>query len=264
MGFPLRHVLLGVLFGLGCGMPAMAAETPRWPNHGRAERAFDVGFVMFVEHRDGQWHAWLPSYWGNWTPLPPGEAGDQGLERGQVMDFFTGEVLDVLMGRDELGMAIPEFRTDGGELHSPAQLGESTWMESMAFIHDWRIRDLSFINDWRLDPSEYAGCNSNFTVVDKLDEHGIPYWSRLVLDYAPPSERCPHGRWFSQARAILDLHDGTFLLAMSEKIVRLSFADLSPIGTGATVHIVDTDTVLDMIDTGGDIHELLNKALSDH
>lgn len=138
-------------------------------------------------------------------------------------------------------------------------------MRSRDLVHDWKVRDLSFASYWQFDRSRYEGCDTSLMVVEKVDPaSGHMLWNRLVLDYSPPSERCPHGYWESQAKAVLDLQDGTFLIALGSKVVRLSFADLSPVGTGATVRIVDAGVVQQVIDTGGDIHDGLNKVLSTH
>lgn len=267
---PLRlpfPTLLAAALALAC-VPAWAADAPTWSNYGPAEREFDVGFVMFAEHHDGAWHAWVPSYWGSWSPLGGARDSDEdsgGPQVGQVLDFFSGKVITAILEQNEMGHARPRFTTFDGVLHSPDKPGSPGGMRSRDLVHDWKIGDLAFASYWQFDPPHYEGCDTSLTVVEKLDkDSGEMLWNRLILDYSPPSERCPHGYWESQARAVLDLQDGTFLIALSSKVVRLSFADLSPVGTGATVRIVDADLVQQIIDTGGDIHEGLNKALSTH
>ena len=263
---PLR--LLLVVAAACSAQPAASGPLPEWSNYGPAERTFDAGFVMFVEHRDGAWHAWVPSYWGTWKDTPTDAAAEPGpgagMQQGMVLDFFSGHVVHAFLEQDEQGEARPAFTTPDGVTHAPHQPDGLPPMRSTALVREWQFRDLGFVSDWRFDASAYEGCETTLTVVDKLDAQGGADWSRLVLDYRPPDAQCPHGVWSSQARAALDLHDGTFLLAMDRKIVRLSLADLSPVGTGATVRILDADVVHEIMSAGGDIHDALNRALPNH
>ena len=248
---------------------AEAATTPpQWSNYGPAERRFEVGFVMFGEHRDGQWHAWVPSYWGDWVPLHEtidGEAPYRGPQRGQVLEFFSGNVVDAIVGQDEMGHAIPAFTTLDGVCHAPGRAADLPDLRSHDLIRNREVGNLTFASYWQFDPSGYEGCDTTLTVVEKHDDQGEDLlWRRLILDYSPPTERCPHGHWQSQVRAALDLQDGTFLAALQSKVVRLSFADLSPVGTGATVRIVDADLIEELITKGGDLHENISQALTNH
>lgn len=250
----------------GVALAALAAAAPpgtpppEWSNYGPAERRFDAGFVMFAEYRDARWHAWIPSYWWSWTgpEQPSWQDGDP--ERGYALEFFSGEVVEAVFRRNEIGEAVAAFTGADGIEHVPSAFNGRPAMRSSPLLRDGRIGDLVFVDDWWRTPGPPDDCTSQVPLVQKLDRDGSAAWRLVLLRHFPATAACPHGTWYSEPRAALDLQDGTFLLSMEDRVVRLSFADLSPVGTGATLRVVDADVFMEVVSAQGDPNELLNKA----
>lgn len=254
----LDRFLVAILWLLA-GVPAHAGELPPWPMDGEAERRFVAGPTMFVEERSDRWRAWVLPDQSYWTPHSA--AGPRGPGwRGRVLDFFSGSTVDAELHVDELGHARPVFFSGGG-VHAPARV-EGGVAISQDLLPAPRFRGLEFVDDDRFDPARLAGCSTRLMVVNGHDPatQGAR-WSRLVLRRSPPSTECPHGRWSSQVIAVLDLHDGTFLAALDDRVVRLDAATLEPVGTGSRVHVVDAGVVAAAMEAGGDVHALLNAML---
>lgn len=256
----LQHMLLTLVLAF-TGLPAVATERPQWSNYGPAERAISSDFFMFAEKDGDTWRVWVPPDKMQWYPGEWTQQDHDFPRRAQILDFFSGQRVEGILRLDEMGYTREEFHTADGVRHAPAAVDGSK-IASPYFYRERQLRDLLFTGDLRLLPSNFEGCDTDLMVVDKLnEENNDAFWVRLILDYAPPTEECPHGRWRSSVHTVLDLHDGTFLAALESKVVRLSFADLSPVGTGATVRILDAEDVIDILSEGGDMHQLLTRAL---
>ena len=240
-------------------LPAHAGERPAWPRHGPAERDFLAGHVMFVERRTDRWHAWVLPELSTWVRSSAVGASGSGWH-GEVLDFFSGVKVDAELHEDELGHARPVFFSVGG-VHAPAWAAGDIAV-SRSLLREERFHDLRFADDHRLDGSMPGGCATRLMVVERVDPATRSVrWSRLLLRRSPPTAECPHGRWSSQVLAVLDLFDGTFLAALDDSVVRLAMTDLAPVGTGASVQVVDADVVAALLAAGGDVHERLNPLL---
>lgn len=239
-------------------------DRPAWPAGAPAARAFSPDYMMFVERRGGEWHAWVLPDKMQWQPGEWTSHDHDFGRRGRVLDFFSGEEREAVLHVDGMGYTRQGFSTGDGRMHVPARLDGSPSV-SLDLVHNRELHDLDFVDAEQLAPPLLEGCPTQMTVVDRMDrERGTALWSRLVLDRLPPTPTCPHGTWTSQLWSVLDLHDGTFLAAMDARVVRLRFEDLSPAGTAPTVRIMDADVVARILAAGGDMHERLDSALLDH
>lgn len=257
--FRWRGRCIAALCGLMASLSTVAGDLPAWPETGVAERRFLAGDVMFIERRADRWHAWILPEQSQWRP--PRDGGPHaGGWRGGVLDFFSGAVVDAELHEDESGHARPVFFSVGG-VHAPARFGGRSAV-ALGLLREQRFHDLRFDDDDRLDASRLEGCATRLQVVRRIDPGTRTVsWSRLVLRRSPPTAECPHGRWSSQVVAALDLHDGTFLAVLDDRVVRLDAATLDPVGSDAQVWIIDMDALLPVPDAGGDLHARLNAAL---
>lgn len=254
-----RHACVVAICWAVASLSSVAGELPAWPDRGVAERRFLAGEAMFIERRTDRWHAWVLPDQSRWTgPSGPDRRGPGW--RGRVLDFFSGALVDAGLQEDGMGHARPVF-SDAEGVHAPVRI-RGALAVSLGLFREQRLGHLEFTDDGRLDSSRLSGCPTRLMVVNATDPaSGAVRWSRLVLRRSAPTAECPHGRWSSQVHSVLDLHDGTVLAVLDDRVVRLDMATLEPVGTGATVHVVDADLVLAILAPGGDAHARLDAAL---
>lgn len=216
--------------------PAVAeagAETAlAWPRTDIAERRFDTD-RMFIEHDGQAWHAWAVS------------RPDKG--RVRAMEFFTGAVIE---GRLDIDTTPPRhyvLTDDAGKPHRwladasfQTRLDPSDGNGAMYFGHGDIALDFG---DTVFASDPHGLCPLELHVVarqpgkDRADMSSA--WAKVAMYHTPPDSDCPSGEWISEVRSALDLQDGTFLVAIGDRLFRLNMADLSPIGQAPSFRVID-------------------------
>lgn len=191
---------------------------------------------MFIERDgDGALRAWI---------LPDADDG------GEALEFFTGtrqRVASVTKGADG---RIGGFIAEGGRTHvadpratmydatDPTANGGARYFGGNGDFVDFfqdpvTLQDADGACELELQPIRVlhdakGGRTGDPATVEKI-----------VMYRESPTEACPRGHWMSSPSAALDLGDGTMLLAMPSRVVRLRLSDLAPVGTAPGLHVID-------------------------
>ena len=211
---------------------ADAKASPRWQRTDIAERRFDTD-RMFIEQDGRAWRAWAVS------------RPDKG--RVRAMEFFTGAIIE---GRLDVDVTSPQhdvLTDDAGKPHR--LLADESFQPrpdpgdgngAMYFGHGDIALDFG---DTVFASDPHGLCPLELHVVarqpgkDRADMSSA--WAKVAMYHTPPDGDCPSGEWISEVRSALDLQDGTFLVAIGDRLFRLNMADLSAAGQAPTLRIID-------------------------
>jgi hypothetical protein len=232
-----------------------------WPESAMASRAFDGGW-MFVE-RDGLApRAWILS-----------------ADGGQALEFFSGARTDLAsLQRDDDGR-VRGFVTADGRAHvadpgmraydagDSSANGGARYFGSGGYFID-------FFQDALRAVDTDGGCDLELQPVRILHRPDASRpgsgkaRDRILMFREAPFAQCPSGRWVSWPRAALDLGDGSLLLTMSSKVVRVRMSDLAPLGSAPEFKVMDAESIKAVVEDinvrGGiaDPNEYLSRKLA--
>jgi hypothetical protein len=201
-----------------------------WPKLSTAQRLFS-GEQMFIDRKDGMWNAWVVSV--------PKDG------RAEAMNFFTDERIEVTF--ESVDTLPRTFKiTD--------KRGRSwTWEAGSSFLifdpNDNNSGAMYFGDDRNFidfRDSLYADgmrglCPLELRIVSRTpkarETKQNASWSKIPMYFESASEDCPNGKWVSDIGSALDLRDGTMLITLGEYVVRMRFADLSPVGSAPRLRV---------------------------
>ncbi|MEO8003205.1 MAG: hypothetical protein ABI644_15155 [Arenimonas sp.] len=249
---------------------ASGHQQPVWPNNGIAQREF-YGNQMFVEQTKTDMRAWIISEYARW---PEWNKKDIKKKKGEVLDFFSGKTDIVYPGYTDDGHSLSEFKTLKGVPHYSGDIprpikddyyplydfinvGLRNNLENLDFDSGvkspFRSQGLQSTCPLRLSAvlGLPIGMMRNDDFNDPNDQRKKAVWRKVVLYHEPPSQGCPSGRWESDIITALSLGDGTFLAVTHRYVYRLTFSDLSPVGSAPALNVLDVEF----------IEEALEKAL---
>ncbi len=217
-------------------------QTSAWPANAVTQRAF-AGEQMFVEEKDGRKIVWVLSA--------------AQTDKGEALDFFSGDVVPVTPKYTRDGHPEPEFIGRGGKRHQPIANAAFRFKDprpggAMPIGDPDDAGYIVFSSETlRFTSIRQRGCLPDFVVISRIRGAGATpetLWKKVPLYREAPSAACPEGRWNSLIHTAMDLGDGTMLVTTTAALtVRLRQDDLSPAGDTPDLEIVAAETVKALI-----------------
>jgi hypothetical protein len=205
---------------------------PVWPHIDVAQREFE-GSQMFVENDKGVWRAWVLS-----------QSDD---ERGDVMDFFSGERQQVQLRYYKDGHQKDEFVDARGHVHRNVMaLGFKDPRPGGGISpNGWNGPRIQ-INHSLIRHDSDSPCLENFYTtrrIPSLENDAETVWRKVLLYREASKAGCAHGTWESLINTALDLGDGTMLVTAGRFVFRLRMVDMSPVGSAPALRVVDATAI---------------------